>query len=91
MSQLIVRALRTTQKLGIDIFSFFLPGSKLIDIANISRIKRNYDDSLEGFQRKEMFSGKHLFFWRKDLTVFFKVKYNLIFFTLAIMHLILVG
>jgi len=54
MSQLIVRALRTTQKLGIDIFSFFLPGSKLIDIANISRIKRNYDDSLEGFQRKEI-------------------------------------
>ena len=33
---------------------FFLPGSKLISIANISRIKRDVDESLEGFQRKEI-------------------------------------
>ena len=45
---LVVRALRTTQKKGIDTFSFFLPGSKLIDIANISRIKRDVNESLVG-------------------------------------------
>ena len=43
-THLIVRALRTTQKSGIDTFSFFLPGSKLIDIANISRIKKDVDN-----------------------------------------------
>ena len=53
-THLIVRALRTTQKSGIDTFSFFLPGSKLIDIANISRIEKDVDDRLKGFQRKEI-------------------------------------
>jgi len=53
-THLIVRALRTTQKSGIDTFSFFLPGSKLIDIANISRIEKDEDDNLKGFQRKEI-------------------------------------
>ena len=53
-THLIVRALRTTQKSGIDTFSFFLPGSKLIDIANISRIKKDVDGKLKGFQRKEI-------------------------------------
>ena len=53
-THLIVRALRTTQKSGIDTFSFFLPGSKLIDIANISRIKKDVDEKLKGFQRKEI-------------------------------------
>ena len=51
---LIVRALRTNQQKGIDTFSFFLPGSKLISIANISRIKRDVNESLQGFQRKEI-------------------------------------
>ena len=51
---LTVRALRTIQKKNIYTFSFFLPGSKLISIANISRIKRDVDESLEGFQRKEI-------------------------------------
>ena len=53
-THLIVRALRTTQKSGIDTFSFFLPGSKLINIANISRIEKDVDDNLKGFQRKEI-------------------------------------
>ena len=53
-THLIVRALRTTQKSGIDTFSFFLPGSKLINIANISRIEKDVDDRLKGFQRKEI-------------------------------------
>ena len=53
-THLIVRALRTNQKTGIDTYSFFLPGSKLIDIANISRIKKDVDENLKGFQRKEI-------------------------------------
>ena len=53
-THLIVRALRTTQKSGIDTFSFFSPGSKLIDVANISRIKKDVNENLKGFQRKEI-------------------------------------
>ena len=53
-NHLIVRALRTNQKSGINTYSFFLPGSKLIDIANISRIKKDVDENLKGFQRKDI-------------------------------------
>ena len=51
--QLIVRALRTQQG-GTDLFSFFLPGSSLTEIADISRVHRGDDGQLEGFQRKEI-------------------------------------
>ena len=53
-THLIVGALRTNQKSGIDTYSFFLPGSKLIKIANISRITKDVDENLKGFQRKEI-------------------------------------
>lgn len=46
-----VRALRTQQTDGIDTFAFFLPGSKIMEIADISRIEKD-DDELKGFQRK---------------------------------------
>ena len=46
-----VRALCTQQTDGIDTFAFFLPGSKIMEIADISRIERD-DDELKGFQRK---------------------------------------
>lgn len=46
-----VRALRTQQTDGIDTFAFFLPGSKIMEVADISRIDRD-DDELKGFQRK---------------------------------------
>ena len=49
-----VRALQTTQGNGIDLFSFFLPGHKISQIAQISRIRRNEGHKLEGFQRKEI-------------------------------------
>ncbi len=49
-----VRALRTQQKLGIDTFAFFLPGSSVFDLADISRITRDEKDKLRGFQRKEI-------------------------------------
>ena len=48
-----VRALRTQQTDGIDTFAFFLPGSKIMEVADISRIERD-DDELRGFQRKSI-------------------------------------
>lgn len=49
-----VRALRTKQGDGVDVFSFFIKGSDISRIAEISRISRDDDDSLKGFQRKEI-------------------------------------
>jgi DGQHR domain-containing protein len=51
--QLIVRALKTIQD-SVDVFSFFLPGEVIHKFADISRIHRNDDFSLDGFQRKEI-------------------------------------
>ena len=48
-----VRALRSTQG-GVYVYSFFMPGADITRIAGISRIERNEDDSLKGFQRKEI-------------------------------------
>jgi DGQHR domain-containing protein len=49
---LTVRALRTQQKKGIDTYAFFLPGSTIIEVADISRIERDDHEDLKGFQRK---------------------------------------
>jgi DGQHR domain-containing protein len=49
-----VRALRTRQGKGVDVFSFFMKGSDLTRVAEISRVERDEDDSLKGFQRKEI-------------------------------------
>ena len=49
-----IRALQTSQGSSIDLYSFFLPGSMIIQIAQISRIQRGTDYALEGFQRKEI-------------------------------------
>jgi DGQHR domain-containing protein len=51
---LTVRALRIQQGAGVPVFSFFLPGSEIIRIADISRISRDQADQLKGFQRKEV-------------------------------------
>jgi DGQHR domain-containing protein len=48
-----VRALRTRQG-KVDVYSFFLPGGDVTRIAGISRIERDKDDNLRGFQRKEI-------------------------------------
>lgn len=53
-SMLTIRALRTQQADGVDIYSFFVPGADLLRIAEISRIHRNSDGSLHGFQRKQI-------------------------------------
>jgi DGQHR domain-containing protein len=48
-----VRALRTRQG-KVDVYSFFLPGGDVTRIAGISRLERDKDDNLRGFQRKEI-------------------------------------
>ena len=51
---LIVRALKTQQGAGVDVYAFFLYGSDITWIADISRIGRDDADQLKGFQRKEI-------------------------------------
>jgi DGQHR domain-containing protein len=48
-----VRALRTRQG-KTEVYSFFLPGGDVTRIAGISRIERDKNDVLRGFQRKEI-------------------------------------
>lgn len=52
--RLVVRALKTQQGSGIDVYAFFLYGSDITRIADISRIARDDVDQLKGFQRKEI-------------------------------------
>src|SRR5262245_43157027 len=49
-----VRALRTKQGEGVDVFSFFIRGADITRVAEISRITREDSDGLKGFQRKEI-------------------------------------
>ena len=49
-----IRAIRSTQGNNQKIYSFFLPGALISEIADISRINRNENENLEGFQRKEI-------------------------------------
>jgi DGQHR domain-containing protein len=51
--EIVVRALKTHQGNGVDVFAFFLYGSDLSRIADISRVSRD-DGELRGFQRKEI-------------------------------------
>lgn len=48
-----VRALRTRQGPGIEVFAFFLPGDQITQIADITRLRRA-EGQLDGFQRKEI-------------------------------------
>jgi DGQHR domain-containing protein len=51
---LLVRALRTRQGKGSDVYSFFIPGNEIAKVADISRIERDEQDLLRGFQRREI-------------------------------------
>lgn len=51
---LAVRAVRTHQGDGVDVYAFFLPGAELLRIAEISRVHRDAKGTLQGFQRKEI-------------------------------------
>src|SRR5206468_12454571 len=53
-SQLTVRALKTRQGGGTEVYSFFIPGGELSRIADITRLERGQNDLLKGFQRKEI-------------------------------------
>jgi len=48
-----VRATRTRQGEGVDVYAFFLHGADVARIADINRLGRSNDD-LEGFQRPEI-------------------------------------
>jgi len=52
--ELIVRALHTTQGQGLDVYAFFIKGSDILQVADISRIERDATDDLRGFQRPEI-------------------------------------
>ena len=49
-----LRAVRAVQGYNVDVFSFFMRGSDVLRIADISRVYRDVDDELKGFQRKEI-------------------------------------
>jgi DGQHR domain-containing protein len=51
--QIVVRALKSTQGKGTDVYAFFLTGGEILNIADISRIGRE-EGELKGFQRKEI-------------------------------------
>jgi DGQHR domain-containing protein len=49
----LVRALRTQQGDG-EVYSFFIRGSDVVRVADISRVERGDSDELKGFQRPEI-------------------------------------
>jgi len=49
-----VRSIRSVQGKNAQVFSFFMPGSLVTEIADISRIDRKSASELKGFQRKEI-------------------------------------
>ncbi len=50
---IVLRAIRTQQSGAYDLYAFFIAAADILEIADISRIKREGDE-LEGFQRKEI-------------------------------------
>ena len=49
--KLVVRALKTIQGNGTEVYVFIAPGSALVETADISRVSRDDNDLLKGFQR----------------------------------------
>ena len=49
-----LRAVRTEQGESVDVYSFFMRGSDVLRVADISRIHRDSSYELKGFQRKEI-------------------------------------
>jgi DGQHR domain-containing protein len=52
--QIDVRALKISQTGKIPLYSFFLRGGEILDVADISRVKRNESGGLLGYQRGEV-------------------------------------
>jgi DGQHR domain-containing protein len=53
-NEVVVRALHTLQGEGLDVYAFFIQGSEIAAMADISRIERNEKEELHGFQRPEI-------------------------------------
>lgn len=53
-SEIVVRALHTTQGEDLDVYAFFIKGSDIVKIADLSRVSRDENDILKGFQRPEI-------------------------------------
>lgn len=51
--QMVVRAVRT-QQAGHDLYAFFAPGSRLLEIADVPRLRPTEDGKLAGFQRPKI-------------------------------------
>lgn len=52
--RIVVRALHTTQAKNLDVYAFFIKGSDIVKIADISRLDRDEKDAIKGFQRPEI-------------------------------------
>jgi DGQHR domain-containing protein len=53
-SEIVVRALHTTQGEQLDVYAFFIQGADIVKVADISRVERDESDALKGFQRPEI-------------------------------------
>jgi DGQHR domain-containing protein len=53
-SEIVVRALHTTQGEQLDVYAFFIQGADIVKVADISRVERDDTDALKGFQRPEI-------------------------------------
>jgi len=53
-NEIVLRALHTIQGDGLDVYSFFIRGSDILKIADVSRVGRDESDALKGFQRPEI-------------------------------------
>ena len=54
LDAIVIRALHTKQGDDLDVYAFFIKGSDIIRVANISRVSRDENESLKGFQRPEI-------------------------------------
>lgn len=52
--ELVIRALHTMQGPNMDVYAFFIRGSDIVRVADISRIGRDESVGLKGFQRPEI-------------------------------------
>jgi DGQHR domain-containing protein len=52
--KIVVRAVRTKQGAGVDVYAFFLPGAMILEAAEITRVQRDESSALHGFQRPEI-------------------------------------
>jgi DGQHR domain-containing protein len=53
-SEVIVRALHTVQGNGTDVYAFFVNGADIVSMADITRISRDENENVKGFQRPEI-------------------------------------